>query len=105
MGVTWVEDRPNWKRRIHVRERFGSGPSGGLNSHWCAALRARPAKYLLGPGETSLADLTLPDESTSTRTLTWIFPLMVFLALFGTSGITCRTIASEIGRASCRERV
>ena len=54
--------------------------SGGENSQLCAAFSARPEKYLLGPADLNSADVTLPDESTSTRTLTFIVPVMVFRA-------------------------
>lgn len=55
--------------------------AGGENSQLGAAFSARPAKYLLGPADLNSVDVTLPDESTSTRTLTFIVPVMVFRAL------------------------
>ena len=60
----------------------------GANSQRCAAFRARPAKYLLGPAVFSLAAVTLPDGFTSTRTVTLIVPLMVLREFRETSGIT-----------------
>jgi hypothetical protein len=64
------------------------GAGCGENSQRCAAFNAKPAKYLLGPAVFSLADLTLPDESTSTRTVTLIVPVIVFREFLETSGIT-----------------
>jgi hypothetical protein len=66
--------------------------TGGENSQRCAAFKARPAKYLLGPGEVSFAVVTLPDGSTSTLTPTFTVPEIVFCALLETSGSTwCKT--------------
>ena len=49
----------------------------GVNSQRCAAFRARPAKYLLGPALFSLAAITLPEGFTSTRAVTLTVPVMV----------------------------
>ena len=55
--------------------------SGGENSQRCAVFRAEAAKYLLGPEDLNFAEVTLPDGSTSTRTVTLRVPVMVFRAL------------------------
>ncbi len=67
----------NW--RSHVLAAGCPFTWGGENSQRCAAFRARPAKYLLGPAVLSFAALTLPDGSTSARTVTLIVPVIVFL--------------------------
>lgn len=61
---------------------------GGENSHPSAALRALWLKYRLGPDDVSLAAVTFPDESTSTRAVILIVPVIVFFALCGMSGST-----------------
>ena len=74
--------------------------TGEENSQPCAAFKASPAKYLLGPGDASFADATLPEVSTSTRTLTLIVPVIVFRALCGTSGRTwCTTSPPRVATA------
>src|SRR5208337_1208810 len=81
----------------HVLAAGVPSATGGENSHCCAAFRARPAKYLLGPGCVSFADVTFPDESTSTWTLTLIVPEMVLRALGGTSGRTWWRTSPRVG--------
>src|ERR1700730_785447 len=63
----------------------------GENSQRCAAFKASPAKYLLGPAFFSFADLTFPEASTSTCTITLTVPLIVFLEFRETSGMTSWT--------------
>lgn len=70
-----VRRKPN--RRFHLLPTARPRTCGGVNVHSLDASKACLAKYLLGPGETSLASVTLPDGSTSTRTSTLIFPSMV----------------------------
>src|ERR1700686_1856121 len=60
----------------------------GENSQRCAAFRASPAKYGLGPAFFSFAAVTLPDGSTSTRTMILIVPLMVLREFLEMSGRT-----------------
>lgn len=80
------------KRNLSIQVLATACPltCGGENSQRSAAFTARFAKYLLGPAEASFADVTLPDESASTRTPTLMVPVIVFSALFGTSGKTRR---------------
>lgn len=87
-GVASVRARPKRKWRTHILAVGCPEIWGGWNSQPCAACRAFLAKYLLGPGEVSFVLITLPEESTSTRTLTLMFPVIVFLALCGISGRT-----------------
>jgi len=63
----------------------------GENSQRCAAFRASPAKYLLGPAFFSFADLTFPDGSTSTSTVTLMVPVIVLREFLETSGMTSWT--------------
>ena len=60
----------------------------GANSQRCAAFRATPAKYLLGPAVFSFAAVTFPDGSTSTRTVTLMVPVIVLREFLETSGRT-----------------
>src|ERR1700680_2758 len=60
----------------------------GENSQRCAAFRARLAKYLLGPAVFSFAAVTLPDGSTSTRTVILIVPVIVLREFLEISGRT-----------------
>src|ERR1700680_3617108 len=60
----------------------------GENSQRCAALRASPAKYLLGPAFFSFADITFPDGATSACTVTLMVPVIVFREFRETSGMT-----------------
>ena len=61
---------PKAKRRIHSLGTVRPLASAGLNFHPCAASMAFRAKYLLGPGESKVALVTLPAASTATLTLT-----------------------------------
>ena len=93
-GTILVPDFLNWNPRIHS---LGTGWllfCAGLNFHCWAASIALRAKYLLGPGDSNFAFVTLPDESTVTRTPTLTVPWMVFLAVFETSGKTCWSTSS-----------
>jgi hypothetical protein len=88
--------RPKRKWRVQALAAGCPLACGGENSQRCAAFSASFAKYLLGPADVSLAEVTLPEASTSTRTTTFTFPVIVFLALCGTSGITrCTTSPPE----------
>ena len=60
----------------------------GEKSQCCAAFRASSAKYLLGPALVSFAAVTLPEGSTSTRTVILIVPVIVLREFFETSGRT-----------------
>src|ERR1700722_11193049 len=60
----------------------------GANSQRCAAFRASPAKYWLGPAFFSLPAVTLPEGSTSTRTAILIVPLIVLREFLEMSGRT-----------------
>ena len=84
-----MPDFLNWNCRIHSLETGWLLVGAGLNFHCWAASIALRAKYLLGPGDSSVAFVTLPAESTGTRTFTLTVPWMVFLAVFETFGKTC----------------
>ena len=58
----------------------------GLNFQSRAASSDLPEKYLLGPGESSVASVTLPFASTEIRTDTLTVPLIVRIALGIMSG-------------------
>ena len=60
----------------------------GENSQRCAAFRACPAKYGLGPAFFSFAAVTLPDGSASTRTVILIVPVIVLREFREMSGRT-----------------
>ena len=70
--------------------------TGGENSQLLAAWSARSAKYGLDPRVLNVADVTLPEESTSTCTATLMVLLMVLCARLGTSGITRRATAAVL---------
>src|SRR5437588_2567056 len=54
-GRTVVAVRRNSNRRTHSLEAGRPWLFGGLNFQLLAACKASPAKYLLGPGESSIA--------------------------------------------------
>jgi len=87
-GKALVAALSNSNRRIHSLETNRPSASADRNSHRRAACKARLAKYLLGPGESSVAPTTPPDASTATLTLTLTVPRMVSRAFWGTSGKT-----------------
>jgi hypothetical protein len=87
-GATFVPVRVNSNFRIHTR-----GPSAEANFQRRAALNAALEKYWLDPSDSSVAFVTSPEESTSTRTLAVTLPRMLFRARGSTSGITCCTIS------------
>jgi uncharacterized protein YbjT (DUF2867 family) len=60
----------------------------GANFHWRAACKARFAKYWLGPGESIVASVTLPEGSTLTWMPTLTVPRIVPMAFCDTSGRT-----------------
>ena len=86
-----------WKRnfRSHVLAVGWPFTMGAENSHPRAAFSARLEKYRLGPAEANFAPVTVPDASTSTRTITLMVPEIVFLALLETSGTTLRLTPPE----------
>jgi len=78
-GKTCIDPRPNSNRMTH---RLADGcpfACGGLNVQPRAASSVFLAKYWLGPADSSLACLTLPDWSTSTCTLTFTRPWICLL--------------------------
>ena len=87
-GITLAPDFLNWNCRIHSLETGWPFVCAGLNFQCWAASIALRAKYLLGPGDSNVAFVTLPDEATVTRTFTLTVPWMVFRAVFETSGKT-----------------
>src|SRR6266481_7330234 len=74
--------------------------SGAVNSQLRADWRARSAKYLLGPGESSSAWETFPPGSTWTRTVTRTLPRMVLRAFSETSGKTWSRTSPCAGEAA-----
>jgi len=89
LGITLVPSRVNSNRSVQLLSTPRPAIFAGLNFHCCAACNAARAKYLLGPGDSRSAPSTFPDRSTSTLTLTFTVPRIVFLALSRTSGKTC----------------
>src|SRR5438067_8625451 len=85
--MTSVPARPNWNFRTHALATGWPSTSAGLNFQRPEACNACRAKYLLGPGENSVALETLPSGSTATRTATFTLPVTVLRALHGMSGI------------------
>src|SRR6202046_463824 len=79
------------KRRSHSLGTLRPSIFAGANFQSCAALKARSAKYWLGPGAASDASVTLPDSSTRTFTLRRTLPRMVSLAFCVPSGKICWT--------------
>jgi CubicO group peptidase (beta-lactamase class C family) len=71
VACTVTPPRLNSKRNNHTRE---PRPSAGANFHSPAASLARRAKYLLGPRFSRNSPTTSPEGSTSTRTVTLIWP-------------------------------
>src|ERR1700674_2280745 len=74
--------------------------SGAVNSQRRADRRARSAKYLLEPGESSSAWETFPPGSTWTRTVTRTLPWMVPRAFSEASGNTCSRTSPCAGEAA-----
>src|SRR6266849_10876634 len=64
VGMALEPDGEKWKRRSHSLGALWPPTSGEANCQRRAACRARSAKYLLGPGESSAASETLPVGST-----------------------------------------
>lgn len=77
----------NSKRSIHSLGTFSPLELGGANVQFLAAWIAASAKYLLGPGASNTALVTLPEASTFTFTLTRTLPRIVSRAFCETSGI------------------
>ena len=78
----------NSKRRSHWLATFSPFALAGANVQFFAARIAASAKYLLGPGASNAASVTLPEGSTFTFTLTRTLPRIVFRAPCETSGMT-----------------
>src|SRR5947207_15600147 len=91
--MTSVPLRPNWYFRSHALPVGWPSTCGGLNFQRRADWSAWFAKYLLGPGEVSLASVTFPVASTLTRTATRILPWIVLRAPCETFGSTCSATA------------
>src|SRR5580765_6710143 len=73
-GRTLVVVLRNSNRRTHSLETGRPLLFAGPNSHLRAACKASRAKYLLGPGESSVASVTAPEGSTRTLTPTCNVP-------------------------------
>src|SRR6266852_521580 len=74
VGSTFVACFVNSNRNIQSLRTVRSPTLGGANFQACAASKARRAKYLLGPGESNSASVTVPEESRLTLTLTLTVP-------------------------------
>ncbi len=82
----------NSKRSSHSLGTFSPLELGGAKVQFLAAWIAASAKYLLGPGASNAALVTLPEASTLTFTLTRTLPRIVSRAFCETSGIAlCAT--------------
>src|SRR6266403_2778235 len=93
-GVDWVGwalvmEGVNSKRTSQSEATAWPSTLAGAKSQRCAACRAWSAKYLLGPGEKSSAEETLPTGSTCSLTVTRTVPRMVARAPGETLGIIC----------------
>ena len=85
--------------KCKTNSRPASGP-WGENFQFCAACMAILAMYWLDGVESNSAPTTLPEESTLTLMFTRRVPRIVFFAVCGTSGKTCRTTALSAGPPS-----
>src|SRR4029079_10699933 len=93
VGTTLVPSGVKLNFRVQRLSTFRPATVGGRNFQRCADCKASRAKYLLGPPDKISAFSTLPEESTSTPTLTLTVPLMLSCALSETLGRT-RSITS-----------
>src|SRR5580698_1941839 len=86
--MTLVSFCVNSNRNRHSLVTLFPFISGGVNTHFFAACKAKSAKNALGPAESSSAPETPPAGSTCTLTLTRTFPWIVARAFGDTSGNT-----------------
>src|SRR3984957_433635 len=87
-AVAWTPAEVKSKRMSHALGIPWPAASAPENCHWRAAFWARPAKYLLGPGELRSELITFPAASSWTFTTTWKGPWMVGSAFCGGFGRT-----------------